>query len=179
MERLLNLSSLMPGAIFYGLCASVIIFALLVVSLRNAFHCALALAAALISVAGIFVYLDAEFLAVIQILIYVGAIVTLIIFAIMLTTKMTDAAVKQTNKQRFPSFVISSLFFVILLIVFSEITWPVFAPQSGASPGRSLALVSLDAFGRELLGTYLVPFEVISAVLLSALIGALYISRRE
>ena len=160
----------MPAAIFYAIASAVIVGALLVVTLRNAFHCALALAATLIAVAGVFLYLGAEFLAVIQVLIYVGAIVTLIIFAVMLTSRMADTAIKQTNKQRFPSFVISSSFFVILLVVFNEITWPSF---------ENTQVVRLDALGAALLGKYIIPFEVISVVLLASLIGALYIARAD
>lgn len=157
---------------FYAIAAAVIIFALLVVTMKNAFHCALSLAAALICVAGIFLYLGAEFLAVVQVLIYVGAIVTLIIFAIMLTSKLADGAIKQTNKQRFPSFFIASAFFAILVVVFMQVTWPVIRPADDKT-----ALVQLDQIGNALFSRYMVPFEVISIVLLAALIGALYIAR--
>ena len=83
----------------YAVMAVILIFALGVVTFRNLFHCALCLAAALIGTAVIYVVLQAEYLAAIQILLYVGAVVTLIIFAIMLTEHLAGKTARQAPVQ--------------------------------------------------------------------------------
>lgn len=165
------LSNLVPAGIFYILAAVIIIFAVMAVTLKNIFHCALSLVMALLAVAGIYIYLEAEFLAVIQILIFVGAIMTLVIFAIMLTFKITDKNLKQHNEQRGISFLVSAGLAVFLIFVFSFFKG---VPASGGFKSPQLADI-----GRELLTRYALPFEVISVILLAALIGAIVISNKE
>ena len=87
----------------YAVMAVILVFALGVVTLRNLFHCALCLAAALIGTAVLYVVLQAEYLAAIQILLYVGAVVTLVIFAIMLTEHLAGKTVRQNNSQSLPA----------------------------------------------------------------------------
>ena len=100
----------------YAVMAAILVFALGVVTLRNLFHCALCLAAALIGTAVIYVVLQAEYLAAIQILLYVGAVVTLVIFAIMLTEHLAGKTVRQNNSQSLPA-IAGLLGFVSLLTV--------------------------------------------------------------
>jgi NADH:ubiquinone oxidoreductase subunit 6 (subunit J) len=95
----------------YAVMATVLIFALGVVTFRNLFHCALCLAAALIGTAAIYIALQAEFLAGVQILLYVGAVITLIIFAIMLTEHLAGKTIRQTNSQS-PLAIVGLLGFV-------------------------------------------------------------------
>ena len=85
------------GIIFWILAGIVLISGFLVVSLRNIFHCAIFLIICLTGVAGIFITLDAEFLAAAQVLIYVGAVAILLIFAVMLTSKLADKRITQSN----------------------------------------------------------------------------------
>jgi NADH-quinone oxidoreductase subunit J len=89
----------MTNAIFYALAGLVILAAVMVVSLKNLFHCALFLALAMFGVSGIFLYLGNEFLAAVQVLIYVGAVTILVIFGIMLTRNVMDEKVPARNRQ--------------------------------------------------------------------------------
>ena len=155
---------------FYCIAAVVLVSALLAVTLKNLFHSALFLALSLVGVAGIYLFLGAEFLAAIQVLIYVGAIVTLIIFVIMLTAKISDKSIRQTNQQKFISFIVAMSIFILLssIILKKEIVHTFIREN-----------VKVSDIGRELITTYGLPFEVISVVLLIALIGAIVLSRKE
>jgi NADH:ubiquinone oxidoreductase subunit 6 (subunit J) len=95
--------------IFYILGAAILIAAFMVVTLRNVFHSALFLVATFFFVAGIYLMLNAEFLAAVQILIYVGAVTILILFAIMLTHKIQSKSIRQVNEQVLPAIIIAGL----------------------------------------------------------------------
>ena len=97
-------SDFASSGIFYAVAGITVLFALLSVTLKNIFHSALSLIVALLGVAAVYIYLDAEFLALLQVLIYVGAIMTLIIFGIMMTLKISDKSLRQHNRQKFLSF---------------------------------------------------------------------------
>ena len=156
----------------YAVMAVVLIFALGVVTLRNLFHCALCLAAALIGTAVIYVVLQAEYLAAIQILLYVGAVVTLIIFAVMLTEHLSAKIVRQNNSQS-PLAIVGLLGFVALLAsLILKTPWPV-------TPAALQAKVSVMGLGKALMGPYVFPFEVISIVLIAALIGTVVIAKKD
>lgn len=164
-------SDFASSGIFYAIAGIIILFALLSVTLRNIFHSALSLIAALLGVAAVYIYLDAEFLALLQVLIYVGAIMTLIIFGIMFTLKISDKNLRQHNRQRFFSFLISGSMAALLISVFVRSNFKKLGPiQAGPS---------LQDIGRLLLTKYALPFEIISVVLLAALIGAVAISRKD
>lgn len=165
------LNNLASSAIFYILAAVAVIFAVMTVTLKNMFHCALSLVMVLLAVAGIYIYLEAEFLAVVQILIFVGAIMTLIIFGIMLTLKIADKKLNQHNEQRFAGFLISAGLAAFLIFIFSFFHS---RPEQAVLKSPSLTVI-----GRELLTKYVLPFEVISIILLAALIGAVVISSKE
>ena len=159
------------AGIFYAIAGLIVVFALLSVTLRNIFHSALALIVALLGIAAIYIYLDAEFLALVQVLIYVGAIMTLIIFGIMLTLKISDRTLKQHNQQRLLAFLIAGSMGFVLIVIFSR-----FRVKEVVSSKAAPALADI---GRELLTKYALPFEVISVVLLAALIGAIVVSSKE
>ena len=103
LNNVLNNYGLPQGFIvqtsFYVIAAFAVISALGVVVSRNIFHCAIFLAVSLFCIAGVYLFLSAEFLAVVQVLIYVGAIVTLFLFAIMLTANIGDRSIRHTNRQ--------------------------------------------------------------------------------
>ena len=156
----------------YAVMAVILIFALGVVTLRNLFHCALCLAAALIGTAIIYIVLRAEYLAVIQILLYVGAVVTLVIFAIMLTEHIAQKTVRQNNSQS-PFAITGLLGFVALLAgVILKTPWPV-------TETALKAKVSVMGLGKALMGAYVFPFEVISIILIAALIGTVVIAKKD
>ena len=138
-----------------------------VVTLRNLFRAALSLGLVLVGVAGLFVLLEAEFLAFVQILVYVGAVLTLVIFAIMLTAKLQTNPAASSSRQRFPAAVVSLGLFVVLGWATQAVAWPT-APVS--------ASVSLDTLGQQLVTTLVLPFEVISLVFVVAMIGAIVLA---
>jgi len=158
-------------AIFYVLAIMAGVSALMVVTLKNIFHSALFLVLTLFSVAGIYVLLGAEFLAGVQVLIYVGAITILMIFAIMLTYQINNKSIKQVNEQVVPASLIVLIFLGMSLFTLFKTGWSV---GDGSLPERNTF-----ELGRQLLSTYVVPFEVVSIVLLVALIGAIIIARQD
>ena len=160
-----------PETIFYILAAIIIGSSVMVVTMRNIFHSALFLVLCFFSVAGIYVLLEAEFLAAVQVLIYVGAITILMIFAIMLTHKLYNAKIRQSNEQVIPGLIIVGALLVATLFALSKTAWKL----SFETPPDQSAV----AVGKLLLTTYVLPFEVVSVVLLTALIGAVIIARRE
>lgn len=156
---------------FYIIAAVMVIGAICVVILRNIFHCALALSLVAIGAAGLYFMLDAEFLAVVQILVYVGAVITIIVFMIMLTQRVSGKGVKQSNQQKFISFIVSSGLLGLLLWKLPTVAWKT-TPESDK-------LANVQTIGNALLTTYLFPFEIISIILLASLIGAIVLARRE
>ena len=156
----------------YAVMGMILVFALGVVTLRSLFHCALCLAAALIGVAGLYIVLQAEYLAGVQILIYVGAVVTLVIFAVMLTEHLSGKTVRQNNSQS-PLVIAGILGFIALVgALIIKTPWPV-------TPMALKAKVSVMGLGKALMGAYVFPFEVISIVLIAALIGTVVIAKKD
>lgn len=156
----------------YAAMGAILIFALGVVTLRNLFHCALCLAAVMIGIAILYVVLQAEFLAAVQILLYVGAVVTLVIFAIMLTEHLTGKTVRQTNSQSLAAILGLLGFVAVIAALIVKTPWPV-------TPTAMEAKVSVMGLGKALMGLYVFPFEVISIVLIAALIGTVVIAKKD
>jgi len=156
----------------YVLMGLTVLFAILVVTVRDLFHRALWLAGVLIAIAGIFIALGAEFLAASQILIYVGAIMTLVIFAIMLTGKISEKSIARTNIQWPIGLVtLTGLAFFMIRII-TQTPWNF---QSTSMEAH----ISVLALGEKLLGIYIFAFEIISVILLVALIGALVMAKKD
>ena len=145
----------------------VVTSAIWVVTLQNLFRAALSLGLVLVGVAGLFLLVGAEFLACVQILIYVGAILTLVVFAIMLTARVQGPAGSAASGRQWPAAVVS-------LALFALLAWVV-----AAIPSRAIATphaVSLQELGRELITTLALPFEVISVVFVAAMVGAIAVA---
>ncbi|MBK7142292.1 MAG: NADH-quinone oxidoreductase subunit J [bacterium] len=159
-----------PG--FWVLAAVTLISALMVVSLKNIFHSALALILCLFCVAGIFILLHAEFLAAVQVLVYVGAVSILIIFAIMLTSNLANKRIVQVNKQVLPAVFVCIVFVIgaITLIAQTDI-W-----QLSDMP---MPEDNIGTIGRLMMTDFMLPFEVVSVLMLAALIGAIALAREE
>jgi NADH:ubiquinone oxidoreductase subunit 6 (subunit J) len=143
-----------------------------VVSSRNLFHSALFLVLSFVGVVGYYVLLDAGFLAAVQLLIYIGAIAILILFAIMLSRGLMAQRQSQRNEQWWIAALVTLLTFVVLVVVLWQVDWPVADEQALASPS-----VSISQLGQDLLGPYVIPFEVASVLLLVALVGAVILAR--
>ena len=161
----------MLQVMFFVLSAVTLISGALVVTTRSLFRSALWLILAFFGIAGLFVLLNAEFLAVAQVLIYVGAISTLIIFAIMLSRGVMDPGARRFNEQWGLVAGLGAVLFVLLAAVLTRVQWPV-------SPGQPPADAILR-LGSDFVGPYVIPFEVASVLLVVAMIGAIIIAREQ
>ena len=168
--------------VFVALAVFAAVAALTVVLARNLFHSALALVGTLFAVAGIYALLEAEFLAVSQVLVYIGAISTLITFAIMLTRGMMYGATSPLNRQAGTATMIIALLFSVLGGLVTWMPWPeVGADLSTLSWGvfadRGAGEAIIATMGQKFVTTYLVPFELMAVLLLVALAGAILLAR--
>lgn len=156
---------------FWMIAALVLLGAFWVVTLRNLFRAALCLGVVLIGVAGLFILLEAEFLAFVQILVYVGAILTLVVFAIMLTAKLqVTPVVIPASRQRLPAAAAALGLFIVLASSTAAMTWP------ASSDAQAVPLATL---GQQLVTTLILPFEVISLVFVAAMVGAIALVARK
>lgn len=144
---------------------------LIVVSAKNLVRAAVALILCFLGVAGFYVLLDAEFVAASQVLIYVGGITVLLLFAIMLTWRISDRGVKMYNEMKGVSFLAAAALAAILLVVLLQGNW---AAQPAAQQSKTTA-----AIGKLFMTTYVLPFEVASILLLVGLVGAIILARKE
>lgn len=178
-------ASLLADIVFWIIAISSIIAALAVVLLKDLFRAALFLIVSFLGVAGMFVLLRAEFLAVVQVLVYVGAISVLIIFAILMTRDVEEGS--PANKFRLPMAIFSALFAAVAIYVAVSANWNTLesAVANGAISAEAAARVSevyhntIPWIGRLLLRDFVLAFEVASVVLLAALIGALALIRER
>jgi NADH-quinone oxidoreductase subunit J len=158
-------------AIFYFVAAFTVWAAGVVVLGRNIVRAAVALIFSFCGMAALYVLLDAEFLAAVQVLIYVGGITILLLFAIMLTSRIAAKTARVVNDQ----VVLSAM--VAVGLVIGLIHASPSGPAMTAGPPR---LPENSPFlGRALLTTYALPFEVVSILLLAALVGAIVLARKE
>lgn len=131
----------MSLVLFYILAAVIVVSAFLVVTLKNVFHSALFLVMTFFMVAGICLMLSAEFLAAVQVLIYVGAITILILFAIMLTHQIQSTSIRQVNEQVIPAALISILFLVLAVFAITR----TFGGNHEFKPGSGVWTASIEA----------------------------------
>jgi NADH:ubiquinone oxidoreductase subunit 6 (subunit J) len=150
--------------------------AILMVTLRNLVRSVLAMILSFVGVAGLYLVLEAEFLAAIQVLVYVGAVAVLVLFAVMLTQRVADPTKPANNNQAWLAFTVSVGIFAILAAVLSPLRWPNL-PAMPNLPNSSEPVSSVTNLGAQLLGAYAIPFEVASVVLLVALLGAIMLAR--
>ncbi|GAB4429446.1 MAG: NADH-quinone oxidoreductase subunit J [Anaerolineae bacterium] len=142
-----------------------------VVMSERIFHSALFLVLSLFGVAGYYVILSAGFLAVVQLMVYVGAIAILILFAIMFSRRIMQPNETTENQQWLAGLVAASGLFAALLVIINSVKWPV----ADAQPGDDTVL----QLGLAFLGSYLIPFMVVSVLLSAALIGAIFLAREK
>jgi len=157
--------------VFLAIALLALVGAVGVVVARSVFVSALFLILSFVGVAGIYVLLGAPFLAGVQLLIYVGAVAVLIIFAVMLTRNVMSEETPFLNRQWGIGGFIAVTLFVLLALVGFLANWNI----SSAAPPQD----AVSELGKALLSTYVLPFEVASVVLLVALIGAIVIAREE
>ena len=159
---------------FSVLSLVIIIGALGVVLLESIVYSAFLLCGVFLSIAGLYLLLNASFVAAAQVLVYVGAVNVLIIFAIMLVNKKEDLKpIENLNSRRIISTSICLTLLSLLIRVDLSKVWIL------ASPNNSIGEESTYRIGEHLFSDYLLPFEVASVLLLMAMIGAIVLARRD
>jgi NADH-quinone oxidoreductase subunit J len=154
---------------FWCLSAVLIGSALAVVLSTNLFHAVLWLALALTGTAGVFLLLDAEFLAAVQLLLYAGGIITIVVFAIVVTERLAGEQITQTNRRIAGGAIVA----VGLMFVLVNSIWQ-----------RPLAITRAEmtgdvtrSVGERVLTQFILPFELLAVLMLASLLGAIYFAR--
>ena len=156
---------------FWGLAVVLIGSALAVVLTKNLFHSVLYLALSLTATAGVFLALDAEFLAAVQLLLYAGGVVTIVVFAIVVTERLVGERITQTSRSILAGLVLSGALLLGLLRFLRGADLPLERPVIAVDVTR--------AIGQVLLTEFVLPFELLAVLLLVGLLGALYFARPE
>jgi len=160
-----------PGdIIFYAAAALTVCAAVLVAVLPNIIYSAVALLFAFAGVAGLYVFLSADFLAATQVLVYVGGILILILFAVFLSNRISDVKISNPGRFQLPAAAICLVLFGVLSYV--AVSTPFAVKPTAYHPTTA-------DIGELLMTRYLLPFEVASVLLLAALIGAAFLSRPD
>ena len=165
--------------LFYVFGAIAVASALAVITLRNVVHSAVALAATLLSVAGIFLTLRAEFLAGVQVIVYVGGILVLFVFVIMLISIEKAVHERQFNRQ----WIIALVTALLLVGQLSFVLWSGKDSLVLAEPRPAESVLGVTGntqlVGETLYGNYLLPFEIASILLLVAIIGSVALAKKK
>ena len=156
---------------FWALAVMLVCSALAVVLSKNLFHAVLWLALALTGTAGIFLLLNAEFLAAVQLLLYAGGIVTIVVFAIVVTERLVGERLSQTNRRVGAGAVVSIA--MLVAIVSSLVRQPLELPPATAPENVT------QAVGETILTRFVLPFELLALLMLAAMLGAIYFARPE
>jgi len=158
-------------AAFWTMAVVAVVAALGVVFLRNVFRAALSLVLCFITVAGLYITLSADFLAAVQILVYVGAISVLIILAIMMTREVQQGS--PSNKMKIPAFVVAAVFLAVLIYAMINTSWQIAgeAPLTPTTAPLALKLFSESGF--------ILPVEIAAMLLLAAILGAIVLAREK
>jgi NADH-quinone oxidoreductase subunit J len=145
--------------------------ALAVVLSKNLFHAVLWLALALTGTAGVFLLLDAEFLAAVQLLLYAGGIITIVVFAIVVTERLIGERITQTNMRIGGGALISLVLLGFIVNVLRKSPLPATRPDMPGDLTRTL--------GMAVLTRYVLPFELLAVLMLAGMLGAIYFARPE
>ncbi len=156
--------------IFYLFAAVTVLSAFFVVTTRNIVHSAFYLLFTLFGIAGLYVLLGADFIAIVQLTIYVGGILILLLFGVMLTNKITNVQIKSGTLQVLPASIGVGLFAGILAAALINTNW-IYAPSANPQ-------TTAYSIGTVLLQDYVVVFELLGILLLVALIGAASMARK-
>ncbi len=162
--------SLEPIA-FWGLAAILLASAVAVVLTKNLFHSVLYLALALVGTAGIFLTLAAEFLAAVQILLYAGGVVTIVVFAIVVTERLVGDRITQTSRGLLRGVIVAGALLAVLVSVIRRVPLPPAPPAVSGDLTR--------AIGQAVLTRWVLPFELLGVLFVAALLGAIYFARPD
>ncbi|BDG01859.1 NADH-quinone oxidoreductase subunit J family protein [Anaeromyxobacter oryzae] len=161
----------LADVLFYVLAGVTVVGAAGVALSRNILYSAIGLLMALLGAGALYVFLSADFVAVTQLLVYIGGVLVLILFAVMLTNRITEVNVSNSSFGLFGGFLLFVAVAPVLLAVSVITPWKVVSPAALAPTTQLIG----DGF----LTRWLLPFEVASLVLLATLIGAIVIARKE
>lgn len=156
---------------FWALAIVLVGSALAVVLTKNLFHAVLWLALALTGTAGVFLLLDAEFLAAVQLLLYAGGIVTIMVFAIVVTERLVGERLSQTSRRIGASAVVAAGLLAVLVRAVAGQRVPPVRPDMSADLTR--------AIGETVMTRFVLPFELLAVLMLAALVGAIYFARPD
>jgi NADH:ubiquinone oxidoreductase subunit 6 (subunit J) len=159
------------AAAFWIMAVVGVAAALGVVFLRNVFRAALALVLCFFTVAGLYITLSADFLAAVQILVYVGAISVLIILAIMMTRDVQRGS--PSNKMKFPVFIIAAVLLGIIVYTVTTTPWQI---ATGDPLTPTTVPLALNLFSEK---GFILPVEIAAVLLLAAILGAIIIAREK
>jgi NADH-quinone oxidoreductase subunit J len=161
----------MKDLIFLVLGSITVLSATGVVISRNLVYAVLSFALFLCSIAGLYITLNAEFLAILQIFVYVGAVVVLFLFVIMLTSKIRDKSISRSTQQKYPAIFICAIFCFTLIFIFNKLSG--YYIKELENPG------DIKQIAASFLTTYVVAFEMLSILLLIAIVGAVALIRKR
>ena len=173
--------------IFYLLAFLVLASALMAALVKNLVRAIFMFFVTLFAVAGLYVFALADFVAVTQVIVYVGGVLVLMLFAFMLTSKKVLNNLQQAegsfiSVNKIPAALIAVLFFIVLVNVITKadtahLSWIIQASQNGdiINPNDT----TVDNLGINLMTHYLLPFEAVSVLLLMVLVGAAHLARKE
>lgn len=167
----------MTAVLFFYFAAGIVGSSLLVILLRNPVYCTISLLVMFAHVAGLYLLLNAEFIAAVQVIVYAGAILVLYLFVVMLLSIRRE---ERFQRQLIPALVVAVLLLAeVVLVIFSAKGGGRFSELTGEFPsGRIQEIGSTAVIGQVLFSRYLLPFEVASLLLLAAMIGAIVLSKR-
>jgi NADH:ubiquinone oxidoreductase subunit 6 (subunit J) len=158
--------------IFAILAALTVAGGLAAVMLRNTVHCALALTVAFAGLALLFLGLDAQFAGFAQILVYVGAVAILIVFAILLTRSSETPSVGVFSKTWLAGLIVAAA-------VFSVLAWAVLQSQAALPQVQTAPQITVVQIGNALMGRYVLSLEIVAVLLTAAMIGAVIVAMHE
>ena len=165
------------ATIFFFVLAFVsVLSAILLVTRRNPVHSAIFLIVNFIALAGIYLTLHAQSIAIIQILVYAGAIMVLVVFVIMLLNLQEETKLAEHWKSK---HVVAIAFSGVLLIIVMQVVWSIFGTSQTTQAENALQMGSVEGIGMTLYQSFLFPFELASVLLLVAIVGAVLLAKKR
>ena len=156
--------------LFMTLAGVMLIAGLLVVTMRNIIRCALAMIVCFAALAGLYVIASAPFVAAAEVLVYIGAISVLVLFAIMLTQTKAAPSSLVFQTQAGPAAIAGILLAIVITLAVVSTTWPL---------SNTLNPTDTKSVAEALFGSFVLPFEVVSVLLLAAVIGGVFLAKKE
>jgi NADH-quinone oxidoreductase subunit J len=175
---------LLGTLIFWVIFVMTAASAVVVVAARNILHAAFSLCLTFLGVAALYIFLHADFVAAVQVIIYVGGILVLIMFAVMFSSSVVEDAAEggRSRLALVVGGIVAAALFAALVVLIQRLAVPLEAANPAAAESIQTTIVAgqgQESLGQALMGRYLLPFELVSVVLLAALVGAVVIVRKE